>query len=227
NGSLVPDSIVPFLVGCTFSFQLFLTGLVFYNLFKAPKIDLNNSELFIKKFFLISASVSELMILITLLMYRQEDSEIRYWFVTLFNFAFLLTSFMLLKIHKTKNKEKIKHPLLSSNEIELIKISFANFLINNKQLLYEDCTLKNISEKINIPEYKLRKFINVELKFNNFQHFINFYRIEEACRLLKSQEYEKIPISRIALMVGYNSIATFNRVFKEVKNASPGEYRLN
>ena len=54
-----------------------------------------------------------------------------------------------------------------------------------------------------------------------FVTFLNEYRIEQACLLLKNQQMN---ISEIAYSVGFSHIPYFNRIFKKLKNCSPKNY---
>jgi AraC-like DNA-binding protein len=52
--------------------------------------------------------------------------------------------------------------------------------------------------------------------------YINRTRIRKACLLLRQPG---LPVTAIALDVGYNSVSFFNRYFRRVMNVSPREYR--
>ena len=56
----------------------------------------------------------------------------------------------------------------------------------------------------------------------SFVDYLNEYRISEAKLLL---EDENLAVKDIAERVGFQSMATFFRVFKKICNASPGEFR--
>ncbi len=53
--------------------------------------------------------------------------------------------------------------------------------------------------------------------------FLNEYRIQQASRLLSESD---LPISQIALSVGFDNFSYFTRKFREYKRISPREYRL-
>ena len=52
--------------------------------------------------------------------------------------------------------------------------------------------------------------------------FINEYRIEKACEMLSESE---LPISEIALSVGFDNFSYFIRKFREYKGVTPKQYR--
>jgi len=87
----------------------------------------------------------------------------------------------------------------------------------------EGLTLATFARAIKLPEYKTRQLINQELGFRNFPDFVNHYRIAEACRRLKANPDEAI--TSIALDIGFRSVSSFNRVFKEHLEMTPSQYR--
>ncbi len=88
----------------------------------------------------------------------------------------------------------------------------------------EHLTLKLLASELNLPEYKTRALINQTLGYRNFNDYINQLRIQEAAlRLLKEPE---TPILNISLDVGYRTLSSFNRAFKDIQTMTPSEYRL-
>lgn len=94
-----------------------------------------------------------------------------------------------------------------------------------RERLYADHDLRvsSLAQMINLPEYKLRKKINQELGYRNFNHFVNHYRIEEAG--VKLREDTRTPVLSIALDVGFRSISSFNSAFQAHFGLSPTKYR--
>lgn len=88
----------------------------------------------------------------------------------------------------------------------------------------EKLTLKMLAEKVAIPEYRTRQVINQFFQYRNFNDYVNQLRIEEACERLVMEP--DTPIQNIALDVGYRSLSSFNRAFKEIENQTPTDYRL-
>jgi AraC-like DNA-binding protein len=86
-------------------------------------------------------------------------------------------------------------------------------------------SLKDLSGRVGLPEYRLRRLIHEELGHQNFNAFLHQYRIAEACARLRDPAERRVPILTIALSVGYQSINTFNRGFREVMDVTPSAYR--
>ena len=161
------------------------------------------------------------------MLHREENSVVRMWLISLFHLAYLSISFFYLKLKKKNlvsiiSDEKGKIP---EEEIEIFRNKIKTLIETEKVYLQDNCSLKILSEKSDLPEYKIRRYILNELKYINFNHFLNSYRIKEAERLLRSKENQELPIQRVALLLGYNSVKTFNRVFKEYKNMTPMQYK--
>ncbi len=78
-----------------------------------------------------------------------------------------------------------------------------------------------LAEMVGIGEYQLSRVINRHFD-KNFNELLNTYRIDEAKLRLRS---ENTQITVIGFEVGFNSIASFNRVFKTKVGQSPTEYR--
>lgn len=78
-----------------------------------------------------------------------------------------------------------------------------------------------LAKMLGISEHLLSRIINIEFK-KSFSDLTNDYRIKDARELLSSTS---TPITTISFDVGFNSIASFNRVFKRINGKSPSEYR--
>ncbi|MCB9285135.1 MAG: helix-turn-helix transcriptional regulator [Lewinellaceae bacterium] len=89
----------------------------------------------------------------------------------------------------------------------------------------EGLTIRQLAEKMEVKEYKLRQTINQHLGFRNFNDFLNSYRIQEACALLTDPGRREFTVLEIAYEMGYLSLAPFNKAFRENTGMTPTEYR--
>ena len=67
--------------------------------------------------------------------------------------------------------------------------------------------------------------INQHLGFRNFNTYLNSYRIQEATEILADPLNASTPILNVAMEVGFNSLAPFNRAFKAATGLTPREFR--
>lgn len=98
-------------------------------------------------------------------------------------------------------------------------------LMNEAVYRQPGLNVAKLSEKLALPEYRLRKLINGELGFRNFNSFLNHHRIIDACRQLADQSKRETTILDIALDVGFGSITSFNDAFKKQLDTTPTAYR--
>ena len=89
----------------------------------------------------------------------------------------------------------------------------------------EGLTIRQLAETLQVKEYKLRSTINQHLSFRNFNDYLHSYRIGEACKLLADQEKKDLTILEIAYEMGYNSLAPFNKAFKQTTGMTPSAWR--
>ncbi|TGK18368.1 helix-turn-helix domain-containing protein [Leptospira kmetyi] len=98
-------------------------------------------------------------------------------------------------------------------------------LETEKIFLRENLTILALAKELNVPEKKIRKLINQGLGYRNFNEFLNHFRIREAKTILADSTKYEIPVLRIAMDLGYGSLAPFNRAFKEIAGNTPTEFR--
>ena len=98
-------------------------------------------------------------------------------------------------------------------------------LDHDKVFREPDLSIATLSQKLDIPEYRLRHLINRQLGHRNFSAFVNGYRLAEAEAALSDPAQAAVPILTIALDAGFGSIGPFNRAFKAQTGLTPSEYR--
>lgn len=89
----------------------------------------------------------------------------------------------------------------------------------------ENVTIGMLATRLAIPEYRLRRLINGELGYRNFNTFLNNHRIEEAKAALADPTQAEVPVITIAMDAGFQSLGPFNRAFKAATGVTPTEFR--
>jgi AraC-like DNA-binding protein len=113
---------------------------------------------------------------------------------------------------------------LEQPKINLIKETLEREMAESKPYLNSELKLSELAGRINISPQNLSQVINTAFS-QNFYDYINSYRVEQAKKLLLNSGYDNKTILSIAFDVGFNSKATFNRVFKKLTGLTPSEYR--
>ncbi|WP_246813880.1 AraC family transcriptional regulator [Leptospira gomenensis] len=101
-----------------------------------------------------------------------------------------------------------------------------NILLEEEKVyLTENLTILKLARRIGVSEKKIRRLINQGLGYRNFNEFLNHYRIREAKAILSDPTKNEVPVLRIAMDLGYGSLAPFNRAFKEIAGTTPSDFR--
>jgi len=99
-------------------------------------------------------------------------------------------------------------------------------LLESEQVFREEgLTIRALAERLGVPEYKLRRHINAQLGFRNFNAFLNHHRVRRARDLLDDPGQSHLSVAEIAYGLGYGSLGPFNRAFKDLTGATPTEFR--
>lgn len=86
----------------------------------------------------------------------------------------------------------------------------------------DDVTLDSLAAYAGFSRYTLSRMFRQHTG-STFTQYLNKRRVSMAEELLAST---RMPVTQVALQCGFNSIATFNRVFRDVRGCTPTQYRL-
>lgn len=140
--------------------------------------------------------------------------------------ALAVAAFYIYKKKKQSFKKKAKYKASPLNPI------FAGECITKLKYLMEiekvyldaDISLQSLAEKMSIPPHQLSQLLNEKLD-RNFADFINWYRIEDAKKILQTPKGARRKISSIAIEVGFSTMAAFYKTFKKHTNMTPTKYK--
>ena len=107
--------------------------------------------------------------------------------------------------------------------IENWKLKVNELMVVQKIYLQPELTLTELAKKLGTNASLLSKVINAGYQ-QNFNDFVNGFRVDEAIRLMADPQYNNINLLGIAYDAGFNSKSTFNRAFKKVTGTIPKDY---
>lgn len=107
----------------------------------------------------------------------------------------------------------------------VLNAKLQTFMEEQKVYRKEGLTIRELAELMNEQEYRLRRLINGQLGFRNFNDFLNQYRVNDACEILSDPAQTRMTILEIAYRLGYQSIGPFNKAFRDLKGLTPTAYR--
>ena len=123
---------------------------------------------------------------------------------------------------QVKRKTKYAVSKVKGIDIESVIVKLDRIMTENELYRDEELTLKTLADMIDMNLQQLSEILNREIR-KNFKTYVNDFRVAEATRMLR--EEKDLPITYIALNVGFNSTSTFNRVFSKSTGLTPKEYR--
>ena len=97
-------------------------------------------------------------------------------------------------------------------------------LMKERQVhLNPDLSLGGVAKELGLSRKSVSAAIN-EGYGTNFRRFVNEYRVEAFKKLVADGGAKEMTLFGMALDCGFNSKATFNRVFKQIERVTPNEY---
>ena len=121
-----------------------------------------------------------------------------------------------------RKKAKYRVSKVKGMDVESVVVKLNRLMEEEHLYRDEDISLKDVAEMLDMNIQQLSEILNRDVK-KNFSTFINDYRVSEAKKLLTGDD--KLPITHIALSVGFNSTTTFNRSFSRSTGLTPKEFR--
>lgn len=117
----------------------------------------------------------------------------------------------------------------SQNEdIEIIELNkqLIKYIDENKPFLNPELSLQNLADGLGISRHQTSAIIN-QVHRVNFYEFVNTYRVNEVKNNLQDPSKRHFKIISLAYDAGFNSKASFNRIFKQYTNQTPSEFLVS
>jgi AraC-like DNA-binding protein len=135
-----------------------------------------------------------------------------------------------LEMDQTERELALKEEIIQERQLgrvipdeDEIYLKIRSLLNDDKIFKQQDLSLTNLAAMLGTNTTYLSGIINGRFGMN-FKSLLNKYRINEARRLLVSDDFRGYSIEGIANEVGYQSRSTFYREFREVMGITPKEY---
>jgi len=123
-----------------------------------------------------------------------------------------------------KPQAKYANSTLTREEAEAISARLTETIHREKPYLKTNYSINQLADSIHCSRHHLSQVLNEKMQ-QSFNDFFNNLRMEEARRLLQEPGYSSYKIASIAYDSGFNSLSTFNDVFKKHMGKTPSEYR--
>lgn len=116
------------------------------------------------------------------------------------------------------NNELQDDPLLVELNERLVQ-----YMGNEKPYLNPELSLPELANSLEISRNQLSGLIN-QFHKKNFYEFVNQYRIDEVKKLMQDPLNKHLKLISLAYDAGFNSKASFYRIFKQLAGMTPSEY---
>jgi AraC-like DNA-binding protein len=120
--------------------------------------------------------------------------------------------------------KKYNNSTLKTSDIDRILSDLDRVMQTQRPYLDPDLSIDALSAMAGTNRHKLSQVVNERLQ-KNFYDYLNDYRVKAAQKMLTDPKNEHLKIAAIAYDAGFNSLSTFNDVFKKRTGQTPSEYR--
>ena len=144
----------------------------------------------------------------------------------LYAIAILVSGYFMLVNKGSVSFFRTKYETSSLRSEQIGEIKSLIEITMKEKLLYlnPELTMQRMADEISISSHHLSRVVNQEFKCS-FADYINSFRIEEARKRLKDPSYDHLKLSALAFECGFNSVPTFNTLFKKKYKMTPSEFR--
>ncbi len=111
--------------------------------------------------------------------------------------------------------------LYEEKKSQELRERLANYFDNEKPYLRHNLSIKEVALHLYSNKTYLSRVINDNYN-NNFNQFVNYYRVEEARRLFNDNE--ELSIQKLCTQSGFGSMATFTIAFRFFLGKSPADW---
>ena len=128
------------------------------------------------------------------------------------------------QIFSSKSTQKYQQSALEKSTAQQLIAQIKQQVEDKQGFCDEQLTLQRLSEQLGISTQLISQAINGELNIS-FNDYLNNLRLAHVKKALSQPENLKSDIQQLAINSGFNSKATFYRVFKEKVGMTPSAYR--
>ena len=110
---------------------------------------------------------------------------------------------------------------LTPNDTAKNKLYLKSVAISNEQYTDPKFDIESVANQLHVSTSRIQQLFSEHMSIS-FKKYITLLRVNKAKELLRDST---VPIAVVAAASGFNSVRTFNRIFKAHRDISPLEYR--
>ncbi|WP_421803970.1 helix-turn-helix domain-containing protein [Flagellimonas sp.] len=99
-----------------------------------------------------------------------------------------------------------------------------NYMYSSEPFCHSDLTITDLAQELKMHPKKISTVINT-VNHENFNCYVNNFRVKKAERILNSDKFKNLSIEGIAKEAGFHSRSAFYRAFRKFTGTTPTKYR--
>jgi len=99
-----------------------------------------------------------------------------------------------------------------------------DYMISSESYIHHELTIVELAEKLNVHPKRISTTLNT-VQNQNFNAYVNHFRVKKAEELLKSEIADTLSVEGIGNEVGFNSKSAFYSAFKKETGTTPSQYK--
>ena len=136
----------------------------------------------------------------------------------------LLCQLWLLLLSKVSSEKAEIEDIEVPKSMTADEIRIKDAIVFIEQNYQEPITLADIADSIHVSKSECCRCFNRAVNMTPFEYLMH-YRILKAADLIQRNQKDPMPISELAITVGFNNTSYFNKRFREYFGCTPTQYR--
>ncbi len=130
------------------------------------------------------------------------------------------------RIHLVAHRPRVKYSnsRLKEEEIQRILSGLTKAMDEDKLYLDPDLDIDKLTKILSCQKHHLSQVLNNNLQ-KSFNEYINEKRLAQVKLLLSNPQFNHLKIAGIAYDAGFNSLSSFNEIFKKSEGITPSRFK--
>ena len=138
----------------------------------------------------------------------------------------LLCQLWLMFLTKVAQTESASEKKTQNKSMTADEIRIKDAILFIEQNYQDQISLEDIANSIHVSKSECCRCFNRAVNMTPFEYLMH-YRILKAADIIQRNLKEPIPVSELAISVGFNNTSYFNKRFREYFGCTPTQYRKN
>lgn len=121
---------------------------------------------------------------------------------------------------------KTELPALTQDGLEELMQRIDDHMTDSERFMHTELTIIDLAKELDVHPKRISTAINM-ICHQNFNAYVNQFRIRKAEKMLEDPDFESLSIEGIGNEVGFHSKSAFYSAFKKFTGTTPSKYKGN